>query len=164
MAARFEVKRFDGKVDFVLWKMRMKALIFLRQRGLLETTTTTTNNRVQEMEIIAYSTTIFHLEDNVLLQVGDVETTDDLWKRLEQLFSRKSFGDRLCLMERLFRYKMDSLKNLEDNLEEFTKIVWDLSRIGGEMSDEDQAVILLSSLPSMYNEVKDNLIHGVRDS
>lgn len=166
MAARFEVERFDGKADFVLWKMRMKALILLQQRGLPETTTTTTTakDRVQEMENIAFSTIIFHLEDNVLLQVSDVETSEELWERLEQLFSRKSFRDRLYLKERFFGYKMDSSKNIEDNLEEFTKIAWDFSRIGAEVSDEDQAVILLSSLPSMYNEVKDSLIHGVRDS
>ncbi|KAA0043826.1 putative gag-pol polyprotein [Cucumis melo var. makuwa] len=58
---------------------------------------------------------------------------------------------------------MDQSKSLEENLDEFQKIVVDLNNIGEKMSDENQAVILLNSLPETYREVKAAIKYG-RDS
>ncbi|KAA0043293.1 Retrovirus-related Pol polyprotein from transposon TNT 1-94 [Cucumis melo var. makuwa] len=49
---------------------------------------------------------------------------------------------------------MDQNKGLEENQDEFQKIVVDPSNIDEKMSDENQAVILLNSLPKKYREVK----------
>ncbi|TYK21344.1 retrotransposon protein, putative, Ty1-copia subclass [Cucumis melo var. makuwa] len=58
---------------------------------------------------------------------------------------------------------MDQSKSLEENLDEFQKIIIDLNNIGEKMSDENQAVILLNSLPETYREVKVAIKYG-RDS
>lgn len=48
--------------------------------------------------------------------------------------------------KKLFGYKMDTSKTLEINLEEFKKIITELSNIGEQISDENQSVIVLNSL------------------
>ncbi|KAA0032415.1 copia-like retroelement pol polyprotein [Cucumis melo var. makuwa] len=58
---------------------------------------------------------------------------------------------------------MDQSKSLEENLDEFQKIIIDLNNISEKMSDENQAVILLNSLPETYREVKAAIKYG-RDS
>ncbi|TYK09561.1 Retrovirus-related Pol polyprotein from transposon TNT 1-94 [Cucumis melo var. makuwa] len=49
---------------------------------------------------------------------------------------------------------MDQSKSLEENLDEFQKIVVDLYNIGEKMSNENQVVIRLNSLRGTHREVK----------
>ncbi|KAA0035050.1 putative retrotransposon [Cucumis melo var. makuwa] len=58
---------------------------------------------------------------------------------------------------------MEQNKGLEENLDEFQKIVVDLNNIGEKMSDENQTVILLNSLLERYREVNATIKYG-RDS
>ncbi|XP_038887099.1 uncharacterized protein LOC120077281 [Benincasa hispida] len=55
---------------------------------------------------------------------------------------------------------MDSSKGLEENLDEFQKIIVDLNNISEKMSNENQAVILLNSLPESYREIKAAIKYG----
>lgn len=45
---------------------------------------------------------------------------------------------------------MQKHKSLDENLDEFNKIVIDLENIGEKIGDKDQAMILLNSLSSSY--------------
>lgn len=42
---------------------------------------------------------------------------------------------------------MDSSKDLEHNLDEYNRVLLDLSNIGETMSNENRVIILLNSLP-----------------
>ncbi|KAA0036192.1 copia-like retroelement pol polyprotein [Cucumis melo var. makuwa] len=50
---------------------------------------------------------------------------------------------------------MDQSKSLEENLDEFQKIIVDLNNIGEKMSDRNQTVIPSNSLPETYQEGKE---------
>lgn len=67
------------------------------------------------------------------------------------------------MKEKFFGYKMDPNKDLEQNLDDFNRIVLDLTNIEEEMLDENKATILLNSLPESYNKVKTAIKYG-RDS
>ena len=71
----------------------------------------------------------------------------EFWKKLDGLYLTKSLPNKIYLKEKFFGYKMDQSKGLEENLNEFWKIVVDLNNIGEKMLDENPAVILLKSLP-----------------
>ena len=60
----------------------------------------------------------------------------------------------MYLREKKFTYKMDSSKNLTENLNEFKKIVYDIKSLEDKPSDENEAFVLLNSLPMAYKEVK----------
>ena len=115
------------------------------------------------MDEMAYSTILLYVSYNVLRLVDEATTTGELWKKLESLYLTKSLPNKLYLKEKFFGYKMDQSKGLEENLKEFQKIIVDLNNISEKMSDENQAVIILNSLPETYREVKATIKYG-RDS
>ncbi|KAJ0102292.1 hypothetical protein Patl1_06084 [Pistacia atlantica] len=55
---------------------------------------------------------------------------------------------------------MNSAKSLEDNLDDFQKLVIDLTDRGEELGDNTQAILLLNSLPDSYKDVKNAIKYG----
>ncbi|GKC63397.1 hypothetical protein Tco_1095995 [Tanacetum coccineum] len=49
---------------------------------------------------------------------------------------------------------------LGDRIDEFHKLVGDLAAINTAILDEDQALLLLTSLPSSYDNFMDTLLYG----
>lgn len=168
MSAKFELEKFDGKEDFNLWRKKLKAIsvqlkvskILDKPEDLLEPLS---EAKKREMDEIAFSTTILYLFDSVLRQVDEITTTVELWKKLEIMYLKKSLTNKILLKERLFGYRMDPSKSLDDNLDEFVKIFLDVTNIGEKIDDENQTIILLNSLPESYKEIKATIKYG-RDS
>lgn len=71
--------------------------------------------------------------------------------------------NRIFLKERLFSFKMDVSKGLEENIDDFNEICMDLVNLGEQLDTENQAVILLNSLLEKYKEVKSTINYD-RDS
>lgn len=55
---------------------------------------------------------------------------------------------------------MDEEKNLDKNLDTFTKLVSDMASLDVELSEEDQVVILLNSLPRRFEPLVHTLKYG----
>ncbi|GKG22124.1 hypothetical protein Tco_0384719, partial [Tanacetum coccineum] len=49
---------------------------------------------------------------------------------------------------------------LGDHIDEFNKLILDLANIDIEIEDEDRAFMLLTSLPSSYENFVDTLLYG----
>ncbi|TYK20957.1 Retrovirus-related Pol polyprotein from transposon TNT 1-94 [Cucumis melo var. makuwa] len=166
-STQFEVSKFNGNGDFTLKRKKIRVILvqykvakILDEERFLENIT---ESGKKDMEEMTYSTILLYLSDKVLRLVDEATTTGELWKKLESLYLTKFLLNKLYLKEKFFGYKMDQSKGLEENLDEFQKIVVDLNNIGGEMSDENQAVIILNSLPETYRKVKVAIKYG-RDS
>ena len=56
--------------------------------------------------------------------------------------------------------KMDESRELRRHLDDFNKIILDLNNLGVKIEEEDQAIILLSSLPKMYEHFVDTILYG----
>ncbi|KAA0067462.1 Retrovirus-related Pol polyprotein from transposon TNT 1-94 [Cucumis melo var. makuwa] len=82
-----------------------------------------------DMDEMVYSTIPLYLSDEVLRLVDEATTTGELCKKLESLYLTKSLQNKLYLKEKFFGYKMDQSKSLEENLDEFQKIIVDLNNI-----------------------------------
>ena len=67
----------------------------------------------------------------------------------------------IYLKMKLLGFKMQKEKNLDKNLDEFNKLVIELENIGGKINNEDQAIILLNSLPSTYSQLRDTIKYGM---
>ncbi|GJX33500.1 hypothetical protein Tco_0243355 [Tanacetum coccineum] len=129
---KFDTEKFDGKNDFALWQVRMKAL--LEQQGLASSlkelhaaTIATYNNFLQKK---AYSALILCFGDRVLQEITKETTKARILKKFETLYMTKSLANR------------------------------DLAAINTAISDEDQALLLFTSLPSYYNNFVETLLYG----
>lgn len=165
MAAKFELERFDGKGDFGLWKTKMRALLVQQKvaKALLDPgklPASMSNAEKEKMQEIAHSSIILHLADNVLRRVNKIEKVADLWAKLDELYMPKTLSNKLYLKEQFLGFKMDSSKNLEENLDDFSRICIELQNSGETITDDDQAVILLNSLPESFKEVKSAIKYG----
>ena len=48
-------------------------------------------------------------------------------------------------------------KSIDENIDEFTKPILDLESLGVKIEDKDQAMILLNSLPKMFDQLRGTL-------
>lgn len=83
-----------------------------------------------------------------------------MWNALEDEYQVKTLPHRFYLKQRFYSFKMDEDKNLDKNLDTFNKLISDLSSVEVQMSDEDQAAILMNSLPKQF----ENLVHTLKYS
>ena len=103
---------------------------------------------------------ILNLADNVLRQIDEENTALKVWNKLESLYMVNSLSNKIYLKEQLFGFKMDPSKNLEENLDKFKKITVSLANIDEKISDENQAIIILNSLPDSFKDMKVAIRYG----
>ncbi|KAL2251350.1 UNVERIFIED_CONTAM: Retrovirus-related Pol polyprotein from transposon TNT 1-94 [Sesamum indicum] len=116
-----------------------------------------------ENDEFAYSSIILNLSDNVLRKVGKQKTSKELWRKLEDLYTETSLPSKLFLLEKFFRYKLDLSKNIDENLDDFTKLIQDIKLTGDENIDAYTPIVLLNAIPESYSDVKAAIKYG-RDS
>ncbi|PON57268.1 hypothetical protein PanWU01x14_175320, partial [Parasponia andersonii] len=154
--------------DFRLWKMKMEAILVqqgLEKALLSEQDLTATDKeslaemkkKIEEVSPKAYSAIILSLSDQVLRKVLREKTVSGIWIKLEELYRAKSLPKRIYLKECFFGFKMDETKSIEENLDDYTKLVLDLENLGIKVEDEDKAIILLNSLPKNLKNFKETL-------
>ncbi|CAM8959845.1 unnamed protein product [Rhodiola kirilowii] len=160
VSAKVKIEWFDGKTDFGLWRQRMKAILVQIKVAKALTGTfpepTTAEEKADALEL-AYSTLILHLSDKVLREVSKETTAAGVWLKLEQLYMTKTLTNRIYLKRKLFGFKMDSSKSIEEHLDDFSKIIIDLENIEEKIADGDQAIMILNSLPSSYSTLVETM-------
>ena len=162
--ARFETEKFNGRNDFGLWRIKMKALLI--HQGLdeaLESTATKEEESTDKQKEImkkARNAIILNLDDKVLREVAREESTAAIWKKLEELYMTKSLANRLYLKQRLYSFKFVDDKAIGDQLDQFNKIVDDLENVDAKMEEEDKAIALLNALPKSFEQLRDAMLYG----
>lgn len=105
------------------------------------------------------------LSDAILRKVMKEATALDIWRALELDYQTNTLPNRIFLKQRFAGLKMDEAKSIEDNLDSFQKLVDDLASLNIQISDEDQVIQLLMSLPPPYEPLVHTLKYGsVKDT
>lgn len=161
--ASFE--KFTGKNSFSLWRIKMRAILV--QQGLVKALNgkdklpnSLTDEQKDELMERAHNTILLSLGDEVLQEVADVTTAPSLWLRLESKYMTKSLTKRLYLKQRLYTLKMGEGTSLSQHLDNFNSIIMDLNNIDIKIDDEDQALIVLCSLPPSYENFVESMLYG----
>ncbi|KAL3623657.1 hypothetical protein CASFOL_032473 [Castilleja foliolosa] len=163
-SAKCEFDKFSGENDFTLWRIKMKALMV--HQGIAAALDATALSTIEddgaraEMQSKAHSVLILSLGDEVLREVSDESTALAIWEKLEQIYMKKSLANRLYLKKKLYTLQMESGKEIRKHMDEYNKILLDLNAVGVKIDEEDQAIILLSSLPKSYEHIVDTMLYG----
>ncbi|KAI3414477.1 uncharacterized protein J3R85_016223 [Psidium guajava] len=160
---KFQISSFDEQNNFGLWRIKMKNL--LRREGTVRALDgkyldDMTSAKIEEMDEKAHSAIQLSLNDKVLREVADEETAAGLWSKLESLYMKKSLTSRLYLKQRLYTLKMREGTPVQEHLDEFNKIVLDMKNLDIKLDDEDQALIVLCSLPASYENFVNSMLYG----
>ena len=166
-STKLEVEKFTGKNDFHLWRLKIRALL-VHQRldvALDDESSSKKPMKVIEEELSevldrAHSAIIISLGDGVLKEVGGEKTAARLWKKLEDLYTKKSMAKRLTIKKKLYTLQMEEGSSIIDHIDAFNKIILDPEDINVKIDDENKAMILLCSLSSSYENLVDTLMYG----
>ncbi|CAM8925753.1 unnamed protein product [Rhodiola kirilowii] len=158
--ARVEIAPYDGKGDFQVWCLKMKAVLSQHKVlvALEEEATKWTDEekkRKAEIEVEAYNLIILSLGDNIIRKVCDCKTPLAMWKKLESLHANQVAPNLSYLKASLFAFKMNAAKTVDENLDEFLKMSLMLRDTTHALDDVSLVMILMNSIPDSYHVVKD---------
>ena len=108
----------------------------------------------------AQSTRIMSLGDKALWEVSRETSAAPIWRKLESLYMTKSLANKLYLKQRLYSFKMQEGRSIEDQMYKFIKIINDLANVDVKIKDKYQVVKLLSSLSKSYEHFVDAMLYG----
>ena len=162
--ARMEIEKFVGGIDdFSIWWVKMNALLIhqgLDATLLEEAITKIEKKRHTDMTKRAHSAIVLSLGDEVLREVTEENSVKAVWDKLEDLYLKKSLTNRLYLKKPLYALLMEDDKPLKKHMDDFNRIILDLKNIDVKIDDEDQTMILLSSLPKRFEHFVDTMLYG----
>lgn len=108
----------------------------------------------------ALDTILLNVGDKVLRKIDRSKTAAEAWSLLERLDMVQTLLNRVYLQLKVYTFMMQESRSIEENIDEFLKMIADLSNLNIEVPDEVQAVLLLSSLPARYDLLKETLKYG----
>lgn len=71
-----------------------------------------------------------------------------------------SLPNRIYLQSKVYSFKMDNTKSIDENIDDFLKIVVELRCIEIVVAEKVQAILILNSLPPSYIQLKHTLKFG----
>lgn len=172
---KFDVEKFDGNGDFGLWKYKMLCQfeILVLDKCLIESkpeaSETDTDGKgvevkpeplSEEKDRRCKNLICMSVNDTILRKIRKQPTALAVWKALEGDYQTKTLPNRIYLKQRFASFRMLEDKSIEENLNDFLKLVDDLESLNINIPEEDQAIHILSSLPSKYEQLVHTLKYG----
>jgi len=182
--AKVKIACFNGQGDFSMWKKRMMAHLSILglKDALIEVPTTSGSEiemkkgeaeedfkeRIKKLELEkperaekAMNMIILSRGDHVLRKLEEYTTAATIWSALERLYNSKTLSNRIHLQHKFYTFKMQKSKSIDENIDDFLKLVSGLRSVNVSVSEEVQAILLLSSLPSQYKQLKETPKYGM---
>ena len=128
--------------------------------GIDKKPTTMKDSKWEEADQKALSIIQLCITDDVLQEVLSEKTAHSLWTKLESLYMTKTVANRLGVLQRLYMLRMAEGTSIRSHIADFTSLVTELKNMDETFSSEQQAMMLLCSLPPSYRHFRETLIYG----
>lgn len=149
-STKVEFNKFNGNTDFNLWEIKMCALLV--QQGLVEALEGNDSfiglTEAKKMTLMskAHRALVLSLGDKARREISKGKIVDQVWRKLDEVYLKKSLQTRLYLKQKLYSFKMIESRALIDQIDEFDILVDDVENIEVILDDEDKTLLLLNSL------------------
>ena len=149
MSFRFDIEKFDGRINFGLWQVQVKDILI--QSGLYKALkgkpaslseekepdksggsseskgkSKMSEEEWEELDMRAASQIRLCLAKNVLANVARWSSTKELWEKLEEMYQAKSLSNRLYLKEQFYKLQMEEGTKISEHLSALNEIVSEL--------------------------------------
>lgn len=148
--------------NYPTWKFKLKHLLIAKELfGFIDQTETEPALSASAADKKKYtlraqralSQIVLAVSDEYIYLITECDSAKAAWEKLQSHFERDTIANRIYLKKQYFRAVMKDGKSMEAHLKHMKDIVNKLSAIKVEISEEDQVVTLLGSLPDTYATV-----------
>lgn len=155
---KWTVDKLDGS-NWTTWKFQMKHLLLAKGLwGHVEGTDVLAGDasdavraEFQHKAQRAFSTIVMAVSTPKLYLVTSCKEPKEVWDKLRDHFECETLANKLFLKKKYFRTEMKEGTSMEQHLKHMKEITDRLAAIGAPISEEDQVVTLLGSLPPSYS-------------
>ena len=91
--------------------------------------------------------------DEVMSNVMDETTVPGMWLKLESLYMTNIMTNKFYLKIQLYSLRMSNGISILDHLSTFNKIISGLLCVNAKLEEENNAILLLCSLPVSYDHL-----------
>ena len=99
----------------------------------------------------ALATIVLSVDPSLLYLIGSPEDPVEVWRMLANQFQRKTWANKLELRRKLYSLRMKDGDSVHSHIKAMTEVFNSLSIVGDPISEEDQVVYLLASIPESYS-------------
>ena len=160
MEDKWSIEKLEG-ANWTTWKFQLHH--FLMAKGLwkyvdgaavlAEGTSVEAREKFKSLQQKAFSIVVMSVSSPLLYLITSCELPEDAWDTLKRHFERDTLANKLFLKKQYFRKEMCEGTPINAHLKEIKVLADKLASIGAPVSDEDQVVTLLGSLPSSFATV-----------
>lgn len=160
MDEKWSIDKLDNS-NWITWKFQMRHLLLAKglwkyvdgSAVLADDADDRMRTDFSEKSQKALSTLVMAISTSQLYLVTSCEKPQEVWDALRGQFERDTLANKLFLKKRYFRKEMKDGTPIEAHLKEMKEITDKLASIGAPISEEDQVVTLLGSLPTSYSTI-----------
>ena len=161
MEDKWIVDKLSGSQNWITWKFQLKHLLLAKglwkyvdgSAVLAEDATEEQRTKHQSESQKAFSTIAMSVNASQLYLITSCEEPKEAWDVLKKHFERDTLANKLFLKKQYFRREMSEGSSIDAHLKEMKELTDKLSSIGAPISEEDQVVTLLGSLPPSFSTV-----------
>ena len=143
--------------NYSTWKYKLKYLLIAKELwGLVDGTTEEPTEAAdkaayQKKANQAMSVIVLSISDNLLYLITTCNSPKAVWDPLQSHFERDTLSNKLFLKKKYFRAVMKEGASIEEHLKYMKETTDKLAAINAVISEEDQIVTLLGSLPDSFD-------------
>ena len=158
---RWTVVKLEGDSNWMTWKVQIKHLLLDRDLwGHVDGTARCANDATVKVKVEfkkmnqkALTAIVLSISPTLIPLVQLCQTPEEAWKALQEQFEKSTLMAKLHLRKKYFRLEMSEGTSAERHMREMREITDCLSAMGSSISEDDQVMTLLASLPSSYGSL-----------
>jgi hypothetical protein len=158
---RWQVEKLTES-NWTTWKIQIKHALIARKlwsivngsEKLADNASADTKNEFSDKKQKAAACLVLSISKELLHLISTCdEDPGQIWTILSNRFDRNTAANKLFLKKRLFRLQMHEGTPVQEHFRHMKELTDKLASINAIVSEDDQMVILLSSLPESYRNL-----------